>query len=67
MKHFIVEIIYKAHIDKIEEVLTEHRNFLQRGYDEGKILMSGPQVPTDWRYCSCTRRINGRNCRFFFK
>jgi uncharacterized protein YciI len=45
MKHFVVEIIYKAPIDKIEEVLEKHREFLDEGYKKGMLLMSGPQVP----------------------
>ena len=45
MKHFVVELIYKAPLKEIEEVLEEHRNFLQIGYDKGMILASGPQVP----------------------
>lgn len=45
MLHFVVEIIYKAPIEKIEAVLELHRKFLQEGYDKGLLLMSGPQVP----------------------
>ena len=45
MKHFVVEIIYKAPIHKIEEVLSRHREFLDEGYKKGMLLMSGPQVP----------------------
>jgi uncharacterized protein YciI len=45
MKHFVVEIIYKEPIDKIEEVLEKHRDFLDEGYKKGMLLMSGPQVP----------------------
>jgi len=45
MKHFIVEIVYKAPIEKINEVRDRHRAFLESGYEKGLILMSGPQVP----------------------
>jgi uncharacterized protein YciI len=45
MKHFIVEIIYKAPIERINEVRDRHRGFLDEGYSKGIILMSGPQVP----------------------
>lgn len=45
MKHFIVEIIYKAPIEKINEIRDRHREFLDKGYKQGLILMSGPQVP----------------------
>ena len=45
MKHFIIEITYTATISKIDEILSDHRAFLQSGYDQGLILMSGPQNP----------------------
>lgn len=45
MKHFVIEIIYTASIEKIEEARQEHRNFLKTGYDKKIILISGPQVP----------------------
>jgi len=45
MNHFIVEIIYRAPLEKIDELLPKHREFLQTGYDKGILLMSGPQLP----------------------
>jgi uncharacterized protein YciI len=45
MKHYVIEIIYKAPVEKIEESRSEHRNFLKTGYEKKIILMSGPQVP----------------------
>jgi uncharacterized protein YciI len=45
MKHFIVEIIYKAPIEKVNEARERHRAFLETGYSKKLILMSGPQVP----------------------
>lgn len=45
MKHFIVEITYIAPLESIEKVVSNHRIFLQAGYDAGKLLMSGPQEP----------------------
>ncbi len=45
MKHCIVEITYTVTIEKINEVTPLHRAFLQGGYDAGKLLFSGPQVP----------------------
>ncbi len=45
MKHFLVEIIYKAPLERINEVRDRHRAFLDTGYKKGMILMSGPQVP----------------------
>ncbi|MDP2038582.1 MAG: YciI family protein [Ignavibacteria bacterium] len=45
MRHFVVEIIYKAPIEKIEELTPTHREFLQTGYNAGMLLVSGPKVP----------------------
>ncbi len=45
MRHFVVEIIYKAPIEKIEELTPIHREFLQTGYKAGMLLVSGPKVP----------------------
>ena len=45
MKHFVVEIIYKAPIEKITELRPVHREFLKKGYEKGLLLVSGPQTP----------------------
>ncbi len=45
MKHFIIEIKYLVPFPEIEIVLQEHRSFLQKGYDAGMLLFSGPQEP----------------------
>jgi uncharacterized protein YciI len=45
MKHFLVEITYLFPIEIVAETTPEHRAFLQIGYDAGKLLLSGPQVP----------------------
>ena len=45
MRHFVVEIIYTAPIEKIEMLTQSHREFLQTGYNKGFLLFSGPKVP----------------------
>jgi len=45
MEHFFVEIVYRAPIEKIEQFVNDHRKYLNKLYDKGIILMSGPQVP----------------------
>jgi uncharacterized protein YciI len=45
MKHFLVEITYKIQAEKLGDILTEHRTFLQIGYDKGLLLCSGPKEP----------------------
>jgi uncharacterized protein YciI len=45
MKHFIIEITYTASPEEVAEVLPDHRNFLALGYEQGRLLFSGPQLP----------------------
>ncbi len=45
MKHFVISIKYSAPIEKIDDHLASHRNFLQIGYDIGFLLCSGPCNP----------------------
>ncbi|MFH1195802.1 MAG: YciI family protein [bacterium] len=45
MKHFIIEITYKIPIEQFENIVPEHRAFLQTGYDKKLLLFSGPQEP----------------------
>ncbi|MCL5270941.1 MAG: YciI family protein [bacterium] len=45
MKHFIIELTYTAPTERIEAAVAEHRAYLQKGYDAGLLLCSGPQVP----------------------
>jgi uncharacterized protein YciI len=46
MKYFFLE---GEHLVPFEErdpaIIAAHRQFLQRGYDEGRFLLSGPSVP----------------------
>ena len=45
MKHFLIEIQYTAPPEIIAGILADHRAFLQIGYDQGWLLMSGPMNP----------------------
>lgn len=45
MKYFVVEITYRASVEKIDAAVADHRAFLQSGYDNGSLLCSGPQIP----------------------
>ena len=48
MKHFIIEVIYKAPAEQVAEVRPAHREYLrEHGYNPGLILFSGPKVPPD--------------------
>jgi uncharacterized protein YciI len=45
MKHFLIDIEYTAPLEIIDVIVSEHRKFLQTGYDLGWLLMSGPRQP----------------------
>jgi uncharacterized protein YciI len=45
MKHFIVEINYTVPTEQLGDMTDQHRAFLQKGYDQGWLLCSGPRVP----------------------
>ena len=45
MKHFVLEGEYLVPFEEIAPLIPKHREFLQRGYDAGFFLCSGPQIP----------------------
>lgn len=45
MKYFLIEITYTVPFSTLEPIVPEHRAFLQRGYDKGWLLLSGPMNP----------------------
>ncbi|MBI4928808.1 MAG: hypothetical protein HY835_13650 [Anaerolineae bacterium] len=45
MQHFLVMVNYLIPAEQLGDALTEHRAFLQTGYDAGLLLMSGPRSP----------------------
>src|SRR5215472_8549042 len=45
MKHFVLEGEYLVPFEEIAPLIPQHRAFLQKGYDAGHFLCSGPQVP----------------------
>ncbi len=45
MKHFIIDIQYKIPVEQLGDILPKHRAFLQIGYDQGLLLLSGPKNP----------------------
>jgi uncharacterized protein YciI len=42
---FIVQIMYLDPITQIDALLEEHRVYLKKYYEQGKFVLSGPQVP----------------------
>lgn len=45
MKHFLILIHYRIPAEQMGEVVQEHRAYLQAGYQQGMLLMSGPRSP----------------------
>jgi len=45
MKHFLLEGEYLVPFEELSELVPKHREFLQKGYDTGSFLVSGPQIP----------------------
>jgi uncharacterized protein YciI len=45
MKHFIIQSTFTVPFEQLGERVAEHRSYLQKGYDKGWILCSGPQSP----------------------
>lgn len=45
MRHFIITLDFKVPFEDLGETVPRHRVFLQEGYDQGLLLMSGPRVP----------------------
>jgi uncharacterized protein YciI len=45
MKHFLLEGEYLVSFEELAELIPGHREFLQKGYDAGHFLLSGPQSP----------------------
>lgn len=45
MKHFLLEGEHLVPFEALAHLVPEHHAFLQRGYDAGHFLFSGPQVP----------------------
>ena len=42
---FIIELKYKVTIEKVDQYLVEHRNFLDTCYQKNHFIVSGPKNP----------------------
>ena len=45
MLHFVLEGEHLVPFDELAELVPVHRAFLQKRYDDGFFLCSGPQIP----------------------
>jgi len=59
MKHFIVEITFTAPIARIEEIVPQHRAFLQTGYDRGWLFDVRSEESADRRNRRRPRAVPG--------
>lgn len=50
MKYFLAEVRYLVPNEKLDEYVSLHRAFLQTGYDQDILLISGPKVPRTGAY-----------------
>lgn len=50
MKHFLVEATYCVPFETVREAIPRHRAWLQKGYDLGLFLCSGPKEPPTGGY-----------------
>lgn len=44
---FVVELTYKADLEKIDEAMKAHMAFLRKHYAAGTFIMSGRKVPRE--------------------
>jgi uncharacterized protein YciI len=44
---FVIELIYKAPLTRIDAHMKEHVQFLNKYYDAGNFLVSGRKIPRD--------------------
>lgn len=42
---FLILVTYKKPIEIIDQFLVEHRNFLEKGYQQDQFIASGPRNP----------------------
>lgn len=45
MKHFLLEGEHLVPFAELSDLVSQHHAFLQKGYDDGIFLFSGPQIP----------------------
>lgn len=65
MKHFVVIVKYKADPEVMDELRPKHREYLQKGYDEKLLLVSGPQPTRQGGVVVC-RANSLKDIKLFF-
>jgi uncharacterized protein YciI len=44
---FVIELVYKAELDKIDAAMNPHMAYLKKYYDSGHFVLSGRKIPRD--------------------
>ena len=44
---FVIELLYKVPLEKIDAAMPAHMRFLKKHYDAGRFLVSGRKIPRD--------------------
>lgn len=44
---FVIELVYKVPLDKIDAAMTAHVRFLKKHYASGHFVVSGRKIPRD--------------------
>jgi len=44
---FVIELVYKVDLGRIDAHMKEHMAFLRKHYDAGTLVMSGRKIPRD--------------------
>ncbi|ABE28840.1 YCII-related domain protein [Paraburkholderia xenovorans LB400] len=44
---YVIDLIYTASLDRIDDALEAHRAFLARQFEAGVFVAAGPKVPRD--------------------
>lgn len=47
MNLIVIDLTYKVSLDQVEQYLEAHRAFLDKNYDNGVFLLSGPKEPRE--------------------
>ncbi|EFG3900125.1 GTP cyclohydrolase [Escherichia coli] len=54
----IINITYKVPLNEVDEHLLPHREFLDKQYDAGNFLASGPKTPRDGGVILSTGKVS---------
>ena len=57
---FIVILRYIVSLEEVERYLEAHRAFLQKYYDEGRFILSGPRIPREGGIIIMAASVRGR-------